>query len=76
MKESMLKEFGHFNPKFIQIISYVAISIYTRWADCLADVLCSQSSHVKSWPLYLNKPLPNWSNGRILLIGDAAHAVC
>ena len=72
----MLKEFGHFNPEFVRIISYVATSTYARRAQRLADVVCSQSSHVKCWPLYVHKPLPYWSNGRIILIGDAAHAVC
>ena len=35
----MLKEFGHFNPEFVQIISYVAISTYVRQVRCLADLL-------------------------------------
>lgn len=53
MKDSMLKEFGHFNPGIVRIIS--------------------QSSHVKCWPLYVHEPLPTWYNGRVILIGDAAH---
>ena len=76
MKDSMLKEFGHFNPKFVRIISYVAMPTYVPGTKRLADMLCRKSSHVKCWPLYVHKPLPNWSNGRIILIGDAAHAVC
>ncbi|KAH8169842.1 FAD binding domain-containing protein [Sarocladium implicatum] len=28
---------------------------------------------VKRWPLFIQKPFPTWVNGRIVLIGDAAH---
>lgn len=28
MKESMLKEFGHFDPGFVRVISYVALPAY------------------------------------------------
>ena len=44
--------------------------------DDLADVPCSESSHIKCWPLYVHEPLPTLSNGRIVLIGDAGHPVC
>ena len=73
MRDSMLKEFGHFNPELIRIISYVAIA--SVW-ESRAQVPCSLSSHVKCWPLYFHEPLPRWSKGRIILIGDAAHPVC
>ncbi|KAL8677477.1 MAG: hypothetical protein Q9186_006093 [Xanthomendoza sp. 1 TL-2023] len=33
----------------------------------------NKSMHVKRWPLYVHQPLPTWHNGRIVLIGDAAH---
>ena len=39
MRESMLKEFGHFNPEFVRIISYVAMSTYVRRVQFLADLL-------------------------------------
>ena len=73
MKNSMLKEFGHFDPRLIQLISCVAMPICAIY---LADVSCSQSSHVKCWPLKYYDPLVRWSNGRVILIGDAAHPVC
>lgn len=76
MKDSMLKEFGHFDPEVVQIISYVTMPAYVRRARWLADVPCSQSKHVKCWPLYEHDPLPRWFNGRVVLIGDAAHPVC
>ena len=75
MKGSMLKEFGHFNPELVRLIAYVALPAYARWARYLADVPRSKSSHVKCWPLYFYDPLPKWSNGRVILIGDAAHPV-
>ena len=34
-----------------------------------------ESSHVKCWPLFVHEPLPRWFNGRVVLIGDAAHPV-
>ena len=73
MKNSMLKEYGHFDPRLIQLISCVTMP---KFAIGLANVLCSQSSHVKCWPLKYYDPLPRWYNGRIILIGDAAHPVC
>lgn len=76
MKESMLKEFGHFDPKIVRMMSYVAKPAYVRWTIYLADVPCSQASHVKCWPLYIHDPLPRWFNGRVVLLGDAAHPVC
>ena len=30
MKEAMLKEFGHFDPAFVRVISYVALPRYVR----------------------------------------------
>ncbi len=30
-KGSMLKEFGHFDPRIVQIMSYVAMPAYVRW---------------------------------------------
>ncbi|KAF2730828.1 putative salicylate hydroxylase [Polyplosphaeria fusca] len=35
--------------------------------------LIRRSSEAKCWPLYIHKPLSDWSNGRIVIIGDAAH---
>lgn len=30
---------------------------------------------VKCWPLFQTEPLPTWTRGKLLLIGDAAHPV-
>ena len=49
MKEAMLKEFGHFDPEFVRVISYVALPKYVRQARCLADVrrkACLRTSSV------------------------------
>lgn len=31
------------------------------------------SSHIKRWPLIIHDPLPTWTRGCVVLIGDAAH---
>nr|POF02613.1 3-hydroxybenzoate 6-hydroxylase 1 [Quercus suber] len=33
------------------------------------------ADHVSCWPLYNYAPLPRWAQGKMLLIGDAAHPV-
>lgn len=39
------------------------------------DNIIAMSSDVKRWPLFLHSPLPTWSRGKVILIGDAAHPV-
>lgn len=43
--------------------------------DKRLDKIIAMSSHVKRWPLFLHSPLPTWSRGKVILIGDAAHPV-
>ncbi|KAL7793748.1 hypothetical protein V8C37DRAFT_409514 [Trichoderma ceciliae] len=31
------------------------------------------AENVKRWPLFIHDPYPTWVNGRIVLVGDAAH---
>ena len=33
------------------------------------------SQEVKCWPLFIHDPLPAWTYGKVVLIGDAAHPV-
>ena len=72
----MLKEFGHFDPDIVRVISYVAMPAYICQARHLADMPLSESSHIKCWPLFFHEPLPRLAKGRVVLIGDAAHPVC
>jgi salicylate hydroxylase len=45
---------------------------YAGWNDSL-QTLFSQASQVNKWALYDRDPLPKWTDGRITLLGDAAH---
>jgi len=47
---------------------------FEGWNTSVTEVL----KHVEScfwWGLYDRRPLPSWSNGRLALLGDAAHAM-
>ena len=35
--------------------------------------MCNQAENVKLWPLLFRRPNANWTKGRAVLIGDAAH---
>ena len=35
----------------------------------------SKATDVSCWPLNIHEPLPSWTRGKIILIGDAAHPV-
>ncbi|WP_157155107.1 FAD-dependent oxidoreductase [Diaminobutyricimonas sp. LJ205] len=45
------------------------------YADCIPEVRSAIDNlwHGIRWPMYDRNPIPNWVNGRLLLIGDAAH---
>ncbi|KAF2639733.1 putative salicylate hydroxylase [Massarina eburnea CBS 473.64] len=45
---------------------------FSHFSPGILDIV-RKSSAVKCWPLFSHKPLSNWYNGRIVLIGDAAH---
>ncbi len=47
---------------------------YGNWAPEVRELL-DQVPHFLCWGLYDIDPLPRWSQGRITLLGDAAHAM-
>ena len=50
------------------------LSHLTGWADPLKRLL-EQAASWRGWSLYRLAPLPHWSNGPVVLLGDAAHPV-
>ncbi|PVH97117.1 putative salicylate hydroxylase [Periconia macrospinosa] len=53
----------------------VKASMLEEFSHFTPEVLeiVKHSSDVKCWPLFVHQPLSTWFNGRIVLIGDAAH---
>ena len=47
---------------------------YDKWAPA-AKMLIKSATTWRKWSLYTTKPLANWHQGRICLLGDAAHPV-
>ncbi|KAK8071444.1 hypothetical protein PG997_011647 [Apiospora hydei] len=47
---------------------------YFGWDEGLKRIL-SAATEIKSWELQDLEPLPTWTRGRAILIGDAAHAM-
>jgi 3-hydroxybenzoate 6-monooxygenase len=47
---------------FAQCCGYIRDCIKLMWRD-------------KRWPMFDREPIPNWVKGRIVLLGDAAHAM-
>jgi salicylate hydroxylase len=50
------------------------LPIFKGWASSARELL-GQIETWRCWSLYRQKPLPGWSEGRIVLLGDAAHPV-
>lgn len=50
----------------------VVVSKIAHLAPDLKTCLAA-ADHWASWGLYATNPLPRWSNGRVALVGDAAH---
>jgi len=47
---------------------------YEGWTDYVQDLLKAiPSDELYRWGLFLRKPLNNWTSGRTVLLGDAAH---
>lgn len=47
---------------------------FAGW-DPRIEALLSHVDHTFRWALYDRDPIPTWSNGRLTLLGDAAHAM-
>ncbi|KAJ5531849.1 hypothetical protein N7527_005242 [Penicillium freii] len=71
------------NPEFDEVLSWksdgLSVLLDTRdkinerhmaWYECQGI-----APDIRSWPLMKNDPLRKWSKGKVLLIGDAAHAM-
>jgi len=50
------------------------IAKFGGWDDRVHDLVVSATS-TKRWAMYDRDPLERWTNGRITLLGDAAHAM-
>lgn len=69
-RSDMLEEFGHFNPivpEIIRCVVHPSLKLGTNNTSLADDVKC--------WPLLIHEPLKTWIYYKVLLIGDAAHAV-
>jgi salicylate hydroxylase len=72
----------HYPVGLAQRLNIVAItphnqtveSLYGAACASLNTVLRSAAREFTPWPGYFIKPLPQWVNGNIMLLGDAAHA--
>jgi salicylate hydroxylase len=47
---------------------------YAGWDARVLDLIRS-ATDTKRWALYDHEPLPRWTQGRVTLLGDAAHAM-
>lgn len=47
---------------------------FNRAASPLMQLLEAASTHMSPWPGLYVQPLPTWTKGSVLLLGDAAHA--
>lgn len=52
----------------------VLLQAFHRWASP-AKALLERVESWRCWSLFRLKPLPRWANGRMALLGDAAHPV-
>ncbi len=50
------------------------ISTFDGWHEPLLELLGAADTYYK-WALYDRDPIPSWTDGRITLLGDAAHAM-
>jgi salicylate hydroxylase len=71
-----LAETGEAVPEGWSIASSIA-EVRAAFPDWHADVtgLIEQAHSIIKWGLYDRTPLPAWSQGRVTLLGDAAHAM-
>lgn len=68
----MLEEFAHFHPDLLELIKlgYVILN-HVKTANIESRI----APDITYWPLSIHDPLPRWSYGKVVLIGDAAHPV-
>jgi len=45
---------------------------FGNWSPVITKII-QEAGDMFRWPLYGRKPLPRWSDGRVVLLGDAAH---
>jgi salicylate hydroxylase len=69
---------GHVTEEWVEESWSVAssreelLAAYEGWNEALLDMY-RQVSNVFKWGIYDRDPLPEWTKGRVTLLGDAAH---
>lgn len=66
----MLREFAHFHPNVSRTVQYVLLMHIFIF---ISNREPRKATEVTRWPFSVHDPLSKWSQGKILLIGDAAH---
>lgn len=49
-----------------------AMRDFGNWSPVITKII-QEAGNMFRWPLYGRAPLPRWSDGRVVLLGDAAH---
>src|SRR4029077_8731791 len=69
---------GHYTTQWVEESWSVAssrdelIAAKAGWNEALLDMF-RHVDHVFKWGIYDRDPLPEWTRGRVTLLGDAAH---
>ncbi len=50
-------------------------SSFPDWDDRVPAILSKAEDNVTIWPMHHMRPDPRWINGRVVLLGDACHAM-
>lgn len=51
-----------------------ALALFQGWHPAVTEMIAAASHEVR-WGLFLARPLRRWRRGRVVLLGDAAHAM-